>query len=274
MKLMCKLLSVTRQGYYDYAKRQPSKTTLRHQYLEQEIKRVFNQHQGRYGSPRIALQLYEEGIETNKRVVAMLMRKMNLCAQGYHRRKPSYGQPKPIEVAIKENLLNRAFDQTIIDAIWVTDITYITCLDGRLYLCTYIDLTTRIPRCFSIESHMKKAIVLNPLLTYHGSLPQLIHSDRGSQYRSYAFQEFLVNHQIDHSMSRPGTVADNAVIESYHRSIKRELIIPNKHRTKAEMKVLITEYLTNYYPNMRIHTKLKMTPKQYEENLLRSSNAL
>lgn len=114
---MAYLLSVTRQGYYEWIKRKPSQTKLRHQFLEGEIKSVFQEHKGRYGSPRIALQLYDEGIETNKRVVAVLMRKMDLCAKGYHRRKPSYGKPKPIETAVKENLLNREFDQETIDAI-------------------------------------------------------------------------------------------------------------------------------------------------------------
>lgn len=200
------------------------------------------------------------------------MRQMGLCAKGYHRRKPTYGQPKPIETAVKENLLNRRFDQEVIDAIWVTDITYITCSNGRLYLSTYIDLTTRIPRCFSIENHMRKSIVMDPLEGYKGKHPNTIHSDRGSQYRSYAYQELLEKYHILHSMSEPGTPVDNAMIESYHRSIKRELIIPNKHKTMAEMKVLIYEYLNDYYPHKRIHTKLKMTPSQFEAKLLMSSN--
>lgn len=271
---MCQLLSISRQGYYEWVKRKPSQTKLRHQFLEKEIKRVYEENKGRYGSPRIALQLYEEGIETNKRVVAVLMRKMSLCAKGYHRRKPSYGQPKAIETAVKENFLNRQFSQDAINAIWVTDITYITCTDGRLYLSTYIDLATRIPRCFKVSHHMKKSIVLDPLLHFKGSLPSMIHSDRGSQYRSYAFQDYLESHHITHSMSEPGTPVDNAVIESFHRSIKRELITLNKHKSMAEMKVLIHDFLSEYYPNKRIHTKFKMTPKQFEENLLMSSNSL
>lgn len=271
---MCQLLSITRQGYYEWVKRKPSQTKLRHQFLEKEIKRVYEENKGRYGSPRIALQLYEEGIETNKRVVAVLMRKNGLCAKGYHRRKPSYGLPKPIETAFKENLLNRQFNQEAINAIWVTDITYITCTYGRIYLSTFIDLTTRIPRCFKIAQHMKKSIVLDPLHHFKGSFPNMIHSDRGSQYRSLAFQDFLEKKPIIHSMSEPGTPVDNAVIESFHRSIKRELIIPNKHKSMAEMKVIIHEFLSDYYPNKRIHTKFNMTPKQFENNLMMSSNSL
>lgn len=84
---------------------------MKHQFLEGEIERVFKEYKGRYGSPRITLQLYEEGIETNKRVVAVLMRKIGLYAKGYHRRKASYGLSKNIETAVQENLLNREFNQ-------------------------------------------------------------------------------------------------------------------------------------------------------------------
>lgn len=156
-------------------KRPPSEMSLRHDYLKVETKRTFEAHQGRYGSPRIVLALLDEGINTNIRVVAKLMREMNLCAKGYHRRKKSYGLNKPIEYVVKENLLNREFNQTIIDRVWVTDITYIQCKDGRRYLSTYIDLTTRIPRCFKVHTNMEKHIVIDPIKNYKANLPQIIH---------------------------------------------------------------------------------------------------
>lgn len=172
-------MGVSRQGYYDWRKRFPSRTTLRHEFLKSESKRVFYEHKGRYGSPRIAQQLYDEGIETNKRVVAVLMRELNLCAKGFHHRKPSYGKEKAIEQVIKENLLNRQFNQSQIDAIWVTAIPYISCADGRLYLSTYIDLATRILRCYKVDAHMRKEIVIQPLERYNGSLLSVVHSERG-----------------------------------------------------------------------------------------------
>ncbi len=263
---MCKLLNVSRQGYYHWLSRSPSNRQLIHEYLQAEIKRVFTEHNGRYGSPRIALQLYNEGINTNKRVVAMLMCKMNLCAKGYRKRKSTYTKSKDFELKVKENLLNREFDQEEIDKIWVTDITYIPCCDGILYLNTYIDLTTRIPRCYEIYNHMKKTLVIEPLKRYRGEYPEMIHSDQGSQYRSYAFKDLLEKFSITHSMSKPGTPADNAVIESFHKTIKRELVIPNKHKSRAEMKVLIYEYM-DYYINKRIHTKFGMTPSKYQQSL-------
>lgn len=126
-------------------KKTKSRLALRHEYLTNEIIKVFKKHHGRYGSPRVAKELYDKGIETNKRVVARLMRDNNLIAKGYHRRKASYGKTKDIETIVKENLLLRNFDSEKVDDIWVTDITYINCSDGRLYLSTYIDLATRIP---------------------------------------------------------------------------------------------------------------------------------
>ena len=267
MTILCDVLGVTRQGYYDWIKRSPSKLSLRHQYLKQEIERVYYEHGGRYGSPRIALQLYYEGIETNKRVVARLMRELGLIAVGYHRKRKNKRKNQSIEDVIKENILSREFNQDEIDAVWVTDITYVKCKDGLLYLSTYIDLTTRIPRCFKIDTNMKKHLVLDPLEKYVGKYPKIIHSDRGSQYRSYAYRELLESNHIQHSMSEPGTPVDNAVIESYHKTIKRELIYPNSYRTKAEMVVLIQNYLNVYYTHKRIHTKFMMTPKRHEELL-------
>ncbi|HFE9852376.1 TPA: transposase [Enterococcus faecalis] len=117
--------------------------------------------------------------------------------------------------------MNRQFEQSQIDAVWVTDITYIPCNDARLYLSTYIDLATRIPLCYMMDSNMKKEIIVQSLEIYKGELPTVIHSDRGSQYRSLSCQELSTDHHITHSMGQPGTPIYNAVIESFHRSIKR-----------------------------------------------------
>lgn len=114
---------------------------------------------------------------------------------------------------------------------------------------------------------LKIHIVIDPLLQYDGKLPTIIHGDRGSQYTSHRYQELLESKEIQHSMSAPGTPVDNAVIESFHKSIKRELIYPNRHKTKAEMKVLITKYISDYYIHERIHTKFMMTPHKYEQQI-------
>jgi putative transposase len=265
---MIRRLEVSRNGFYEWLKAPTSNTELKHQYLTQEIRRVFNQHNGNYGSPRITQQLYDEGIETNQRVVAVLMQKAGLKAKGYRKRGQKRSKKLQLADIIKKNLVNRKFNDSMIDEIWVTDITYVPCSDGRVYLSTYIDLSTRIPRCYKVDSSMKKEIVIEPLKAFKGSKPKLVHTDQGSQYTSYAYAELLEGLSIQHSMSNRGTPVDNAVIESFHNTIKRELIKPNHHKTKAEMKVLIGHYLMQYYTHERIHTKFMMTPYKYQEKLL------
>ncbi len=269
---MAEILGISRQGYYHYINKTKSKTELYHEYLTKEIKRVFSQHEGRYGSPRIAIQLYDEGIETNKRVVSILMQKAGLYARGYHPRRHYKTKDSGIEEYVRENLVKRQFDRTILDEIWVTDITYVKCADGRLYLSTYIDLTTRIPRCYQVSTNMKRDIVIDPIRQYSGILPRIIHSDHGSQYTSRDYRTLLETKHILHSMSEPGTPVDNAVIESFHRTIKRELIYPNHDKSKAEMRVLIEDYLNRYFIYERIHTKFGMTPHQYEISILNDNN--
>lgn len=112
-----KILEVSREGYYAWLKKKKSKTTLKHEYLTKEIRRVFYEHDQNYGSPRIALQLYNEGIKTNERIVAIIMRKEGLLAKGFKRRRDNYGKTKLIEDYIKENILKREFHQEIIDKI-------------------------------------------------------------------------------------------------------------------------------------------------------------
>jgi putative transposase len=121
---------------------------------------------------------------------------------------------------------------------------------------------------------MKKHIVIEPFERHPGRVPDVVHSDRGSQYRSYAYRDPHASKGIIHSMSELGTPVDNAVIESFHKSIKTERIHPNKNKTKAEMKVLIHDYLTGYYVNRRIHTKFQKTPKRHEEEIRASLNSV
>lgn len=269
VKLLCKLLGVSRSGYYEFIKRLPSKRSLKHEWLTDEIKRVFDQHKGRYGSPRIAQQLYDEGIETNKRVVAMLMQRAGLVSIYSRNRRFKRTSKKGI---VKENLLNRKFTSTVPGEIYVTDITYVPCSDGVLYLTVYLDLATRIPRSFGMTDHMRKECVTVPLknlgakgFTHEGTM---IHSDQGSQYRSFDFAGVCNKYKLVHSMSCPGKPIDNAVAESFFKTVKTEVIRPNRHLTKAQMEVVLCNYLEDYYPKERIHTAFGMTPNAYEQWLV------
>ncbi len=227
--------------------------------------RVFYEHKQRYGSPRIANQLYDEGIETNKRVVAELMAKNNLksCT---HKRKQSKRKDK-LEEALRSNELKRAFNQEHIDDVWCGDITYVICSDGTLYVSVYTDLGSRNDVSYDIRSNMKEELVIDSLVkTFkEGRIPKMIHTDGGSQYRGRRFKKLMEKYGIIHSMSAPGRPTDNAVIESFFSTFKKELIYPNKGKSKAQMRILIKEYLEDYYPKKRHHTTIGMTPERYEK---------
>ncbi len=273
ISIICRLLKISRQGYYEFLHRKPSKRELHHEYLIKEIKRIYKEHKGRYGSPRIALQMYMEGIETNKKTIAKLMQKEGLVSIYYKKRKYKKVE-KELRDYIRENILERQFKQEKTDKVLVSDITYVPCRDGTLYLTSYIDLSCRMLRSYKISTHMRKSVVIEPLINIlkkKNMLGCIIHTDRGSQYRSYEYKELLEKNQINHSMSKPGTPLDNAVIESFYKTVKVELINPNKNKTKAEMKVLLRNYLEDYYPKKRIHTSLGMTPYKYEQILLSNS---
>ena len=256
-------------GYYIYRKRKPSVTMLRHEWLTTQIKRVFEQHKGRYGSPRIALQLYAEGIETNKRVVAMLMQRAGLVSVYSRRRLKNRQQRLKSSASQYQNLLNRDFFSVKPNAVFVTDITYVNCSDGVLYLTVYVDLATRAPKAYAVTENMKMPCVIEPLKRLikagYAKRGTVIHSDQGSQYRSYEMAGLCEKYGLQQSMSHPGKPIDNAVAESFFKTLKTEVVNSNRHLTKAKMEVMLRHYLDRYYPEERIHTSLGMSPKQYEQ---------
>lgn len=236
---------------------------------------MFEEHKGRYGSPRIAQHLYDEGIETNKRVVAMLMQRAGLVSIYSRNRRSKKTSKKGIT---RENILRRNFKSMIPGEVFVTDITYVPCSDGVLYLTIYLDLALRQPRAFGITNHIRKECVTDPLenLIANGFAHEdsMVHSDQGSQYRSFVFAGICEEHGLIHSMSAPGNPIDNAVAESFClyplgcKTVKTEVIKPNRHLTKAQMEVVLCNYLEDYYPKERIHTALGMTPNAYEQWLV------
>lgn len=178
----------------------------------------------------------------------------------------------------RENLLRRNFKSEVAGEVFVTDITYVPCSDGVLYLTIYLDLALRQPRAFGITNHMRKECVTNPLdklvakgFAHEGSM---VHSDQGSQYRSFAFAGICEEHGLIHSMSSPGNPIDNAVAESFFKTVKTEVIKPNRHLTKVQMEVVLCNYLEDYYPKERIHTALGMTPNAYEQWLVTNQGNL
>jgi len=236
--------------------------------LRDAIRAVYDEFKGRYGSPRIALELCSRGLFTSKNRVARQMQQMGLAALPWRRkyrpgRKPSAGQ-------IVDNLVQRVFQAQERNRLWVGDITYIPLQNGRfVYLAAYLDVFSRKVVGWSLQSRMTQQLVIDALEQAIGrERPErglIIHTDRGSQYRSQRYQAALAKYSAITSMSRLGDPYDNAVMESFYKTLKTELMAGTKFASTHEANKAVFEYIELFYNVIRKHSSLGYkSPKEYE----------
>ena len=235
--------------------------------LTQKICTVFNDHKRRYGAKRIKKCLAHDELCVSRRRITRLMRENGLVAKGcrYHYRK--YNTTHQNE---RPNLINQVFKTKAKNKIWFGDITYIPTSEGTLYLSVFIDLFTRKCIGYSLRDHMKETMVIDSLLdAIEKEKPQsglIVHTDQGAQYTGSAFRELLQKHHFIQSNSRKGNPYDNAVMESFYKTFKREVLEIKQFKTKAQAKIEILSYVSNYYNNKRIHSSLDyLTPNLFEK---------
>lgn len=212
--------------------------------------------------------LWKEGIKVSERTVGVLMRELGLksCMVTKFRistTDSNHDQP------IASNLLNQNFAVNEPNKVWVTDITYVPCREGKLYLASVLDLCTKQIVGWRLHSRMTEDLVLDALTdAYKAKKPGnglIHHSDRGSQYASKNYREQLEMYKMKASMSRKGNCYDNACIEAFHSLIKREMIYCTKFKTKAQAYDEIYEYIELFYNRKRIHSSLGyLSPIQFE----------
>jgi len=224
--LMCRVLGVSRSGYYDWCDRaRPTPRELLDHELTERIRRVHTDSRGTYGSPRVHARLVRDGVEVGKERVARLMRQAGI--QGRVRRRFVVTTDSKHASPVVPNTLDRQFQQESSDAVWCADITYLWTLSGWVYLAAIIDLATRKIVGWSMARHMRTELVecalLNALACRKPASKLVHHSDRGSQYASGPYRALLELHGIECSMSRAGDCYDNAVIESFFSTVKSEL---------------------------------------------------
>ena len=204
--LLCRVLQVTRTGFYAWLKRPESKHRKRDLQLAVKIKAYHKASRGTYGSPRIYDDLKEDGESVSKKRVARLMRENAVTGQPKPRRKKTTDSNHNLPIA--ENLLNRDFSVAAPDQVWASDITYVRTWEGWLYLAVVIDLFSRRVIGWAIADHMRTELVLAALkmaIRQRNPAPGLIHhSDRGSQYASHEYQRTLKAYGMLCSMSRKG----------------------------------------------------------------------
>lgn len=267
---MCRVLNLSRSGYYAWIKRQPSPRTQENEILSHEIQQIHQDSRQTYGSPRIHAALVAKGFQVGRQRVVRLMEKLGICAR--RKRKFKATTDSEHDLPIAQNVLARDFTTTEPDRAWVADMTYIWTTEGWLYLAVIIDLFSRRVVGWSMADHMRTELVLTALEAALGQrVPSqtglVFHSDRGSQYASSDYRDALFKADITCSMSRRANCWDNAVAESFFGTLKIELIYPRIFSTRAIARTIIAEWIEVFYNRQRLHSTLGyLAPAQFEEN--------
>lgn len=264
---MCRVLSVSVGGFYAWMKRPPSAREQEDGKIAERIGDIYQQHKGRYGSPRIHQQLRDEGIHVGRKRVTRLMKQAQLAAHHTtHRVGTTQADPA---ASPAKNVLDRDFEAEHPNEKWVADVTYIATGCGWMYLAAVMDLYSRRIVGWAMAAKQDETLVEQALamaVTHRKPAAGLLHhSDRGCQYTSQAYQAFLKDHGIRASMSRKGDCWDNAVMERFFGTLKRECTSRAHFATHEQARTALFEYIEVYYNRVRKHSTLGyLSPVQFE----------
>lgn len=264
---LCRVLQVSRQGFYAWLVRSPCKRQQIDAKLTRTIRKVFEKHRRRYGSPRVHMELRDAGVLTSRKRVARVMRQNKLVARC--RRRFVCTTNSAHQYAAAPNLLARNFTPTAPDRVWAADITYVPTRAGWLYLAVILDLYSRRVVGWSMQPFIDRRLVLGALgmaIEARKPAPGLVHhSDRGVQYACDDYRQALAALGAAPSMSRTGDCWDNAPVESFFSSLKRELFDETDFATRDEARAALFEYVEVYYNRQRRHSTLGYrSPMEYE----------
>lgn len=265
--LMCRVLCVSRSGYYAWLKRPPSDRERADHELAQLIRATHERSRGTYGSPRIHAELRAQGCKVGRKRVARLMRCHALIARQRRRFKVTThslpGRP------VAPNVLKQQFSAQHPNEKWLADITYVPTQEGWLYLAAVLDVHSRLIVGHAMGAYLTQDWVLQALQMAlhrrHPTSPLLHHSDRGSQYTAEAYQKLLKAYSITVSMSGTGNCYDNAMMESFFSTLKAECVTGPYH-TRQEARQSIFEYIEVWYNRQRRHSSLGyLSPAAFEQ---------
>jgi transposase InsO family protein len=264
---MCQTLKVSRSGYYSWRFRPESQRSKENRILLFHIRVVHDDSRQTYGSPRVTVELKESGLACGENRVARLMRNNGISAKRQRKFRVTTNSKHNYPVA--PNLLNRQFEVSRPNAVWVSDITYIWTSNGWLYLAGVVDLHSRMVVGWSMGHRITEQLTLDALnhaLTRRQPSSGLLHhSDRGSQYAANKYQTTLKNNGLVPSMSRKGDCWDNAVMESFFATLKTELIYREIFVTREDAKSKIFDYIEMFYNRKRRHSTLGYkSPVEFE----------
>jgi putative transposase len=268
VRVMCRTLNVSTQGFYAWCSRPTINQQQRRDAILVKIRTVHAECKQRYGSPRIYTELQGDGVDCCVNTVAKIMRDNDIRAKTARKFINTTDSNHSLPVA--ENVLDRQFDPEKPNERWVADITYIPTREGWLYLAAVEDLYSRRVVGWSMADHMESRLVVDAMeMAVARRLPGeglLAHTDRGSQYASDHYQRLLRKHGIECSMSRVAQCWDNAPMESFFASLKKELVHDEDYQTRAEARTSIVEYIEVFYNAKRRHSSLGyVSPTDFEE---------
>jgi len=264
---MCRVLRASRSGFYAWLHQPLSDRAIEDRRLLGLIRDSYTGSSGVYGYPRVFADLRETGEACGRHRVARIMREHRIKAlRGYKAPRHIAGRPS----IIAPNHLKREFNVAQPDQVWVTDITYIRTWQGWLYLAVVIDLYARKVVGWSMKPTMDREIVLDALMmAVWRRKPKsqvLIHSDQGSQFGSDDWRRFCTAHNLQPSMSRRGNCWDNAVVESFFSSLKKERIKKRVYKTRDLARADIFDYIEAFYNRIRRHSHLGgISPEAFEK---------
>jgi len=251
-------MQVFRSGYYAWLKRRKSPHQQRQEELVTEVRDIHRASKGTYGTRRIAADLRAKDIPCGRAKARTLMALAGVEVR--RRKKFKVTTQSKHDLPVAPNLLNREFDVCEPDRVWVTDITYIWTAAGWLYLAVILDLFSRRVVGWSMSHRINKELVIGALrmATFRRRPGRglILHSDRGSQYCSGAFQKELKSHGMRSSMSRKGDCWDNAVAESFFGTLKTERVFFAECKTREEARADIVDYIEMDYNSRRRHSYL------------------
>ena len=269
LSVLCSVLGVSRSGFYAWRKRSVSRRRQRQEQLVEAMREIHGQrHKRSYGSPRMQRELVAQGHRVSENTVARLMRQSGLRATTARKFRHTTDSNHRLPVA--QNVLDRQFEASGPNEKWVSDITYVWTHEGWLYLAAVEDLYSRKVVGWSLGERLTSELVNEALRMAIGrQLPMMdlmAHSDRGSQYASGSYQRLLASRGITCSMSRKGNCWDNAPMESFFATLKKELVHQERYATREEARQSLFEYIEVFYNRVRRHSAIGyQSPTRFEE---------
>jgi transposase InsO family protein len=275
---MCRVLGVSRSGYHDWARRDPSPRELTDGQLAVEIEAIWECSARTYGAPRVHRWLRRQGFRVGRKRVARIMRDHGWEGESGRRRVRTTIVDRAATAA--EDLVGRDFSPTEPDRTWVGDITYLRTGEGWLFLATVIDLYSRRVIGWSVAAHMRTTLVADALqmaiATRGGTVEGVVfHTDRGSQYTSSEFGDLCRQLGVTQSMGATGVCWDNAAAESFFGTLKRELAHRRRWATRAEARPDLIRWIEGWFNTRRMHSSIYYnSPVEHEELFYRRGDSI